>query len=1047
MGAGGETLGTGFVAFDGGYVVTCWHVIDEVAEVFVQLEGDQRRAPAEVRRDLSHPEADIAVLRVPHCAHQQPVALALTWSAKEETWSYGYQYQAHVSSGYPVTGRISGDTVRDGHQFIVIADTDVQRGMSGAPLLDMASGRVVGVVHARLGNRGVALAVPIKAVSAHWPELRNRLARSADQVHGRVSALFEAMGYGVRSNPPELSGGFPSFAAEIAVGPVRVCAIALILGSDHEDTDVQRALYVTGSLLAERRYDKGFVVTDSGEYGSLQALASAQQITLLTVPELERTLIDFGRYLDAVVHDFENFGQQDGGGLHPVIDHFRWCDLHRYYIDLRAVDLLTGRHLASSTEALHEFLTKPEMSLLSVLGDYGTGKTSLCLQITYELADMCLRGEAGGRVPIFVPLRNFDKRQGIRRLIMDALADYGVHASDYRAFDLMLRAGRILVILDGFDEAADGLDRREVAQLFGQVSQLVVGNAKIVLTCRSHYFRSEDQSIETLTTEAMTPLMREIREHRGFGVMELLKLDEAQVLELMSRRSSDYMQRWVHMNTVYNLADLARTPILLNIILSSYEKLISQVSTAPIDSARLYEMYTKFWLERDDERSDITSLERLKFAQSLAWRMYTTDRLMIPYEELTAAVDEFFSGSYARDIQRFNRLDTNVRTCSFLARDRFGNLMFAHKSFMEFFVAKLLASNIGDWPGLDFGSRVVPYEIGDFVKQLVSANDVVSIKELALDRGNTDIVRGLCMDVLIGLGDTVRDEPLVFAIVVTEGGALVTANADGTATVLSGDLTIEGTLSGHDDWVRQVAVSPDGRSVVTCGWDGRVVLWALPGFARRGEYRLPERVNSVCFDRHSELLVCAGYDSAISVLSTATMAPLFELTGHGGGVNAVIASPVDDLIISAGLDKTLRVWSPENPSAKPAVVHLDEPVTRLAFARDGRFFASGSWAGEVTVWDARTLRSLWSSRKHANQIGAVGFSPDSEVLASSSDDRTVKIWRVADGALINSMDHSDFVTAVCFGRGADVFYCGGYDSQVHLYDVATWTSTKVVSLK
>src|SRR5262249_7460434 len=159
-------------------------------------------------------------------------------------------------------------------------------------------------------------------------------------------------------------------------------------------------------------------------------------------------------------------------------------------------------------------------------------------------------------------------------------------------------------------------------------------------------------------------------------------------------------------------------------------------------------------------------------------------------------------------------------------------------------------------------------------------------------------------------------------------------NADGTATVLTPELEIVMSLTGHDDWVRQVAVSPDGTLLATCGWDGRVMLWSLPDFVKRGELRLPDRVNSVWFNQRSEFLLCAGYGAAIAVVDAATMHIAFTLVGHTNGVNAIIASPTEDLVVSAGLDKTLRVWSLGRHDRPLAIVQQEEPTTRLAFAAD-----------------------------------------------------------------------------------------------------------------
>jgi WD40 repeat protein len=177
------------------------------------------------------------------------------------------------------------------------------------------------------------------------------------------------------------------------------------------------------------------------------------------------------------------------------------------------------------------------------------------------------------------------------------------------------------------------------------------------------------------------------------------------------------------------------------------------------------------------------------------------------------------------------------------------------------------------------------------------------------------------------------------------------------------------------------------------------------------------------------------------------MRPAFDLVGHTNGVNAIIASPTEDLVVSGGLDKTLRVWSLTQHDRPLAIIQQDEPTTRLTFAPDGRLFASGSWAGEVTVWDAAGPRIRWTNHRHTNMIGALGFSPDSAHLASASDDRTAKIWTAGEGEHITSLPGTDFVTAVCFGRDGHRFYCGGYDSRVHMYDTATWTLLGSVDLK
>ena len=136
--------------------------------------------------------------------------------------------------------------------------------------------------------------------------------------------------------------------------------------------------------------------------------------------------------------------------------------------------------------------------------------------------------------------------------------------------------------------------------------------------------------------------------------------------------------------STYDLKDLARRPILLNLIVKTIPELPRD---KPIDAAIVYEVYTDFWLERDwgkgDKRHLVEKETRRRFTVELAWQMYTDDTLSIHHTNLSSKVEAAFT-EYNENSEFFN---TDIRTCTFLNRDSAGNFSFIHPSFMEFFVA------------------------------------------------------------------------------------------------------------------------------------------------------------------------------------------------------------------------------------------------------------------------------------------------------------------------------------------------------------------------
>ncbi|KAF9087146.1 WD domain protein, partial [Mortierella sp. GBA35] len=117
-------------------------------------------------------------------------------------------------------------------------------------------------------------------------------------------------------------------------------------------------------------------------------------------------------------------------------------------------------------------------------------------------------------------------------------------------------------------------------------------------------------------------------------------------------------------------------------------------------------------------------------------------------------------------------------------------------------------------------------------------------------------------------------------------------------------------------------------------------------------------------------------------------------------------------------------------------LELRAEVNTCAYSSDGKFFVIGFGGGAISLYRTETWEKVRDFGGHDWTVTALAFSPENDQLASSSEDKLVKVWNIKTGALEHTIGgQSETVASVVYSPKGHLIAAASYDNFVRLYDI------------
>ena len=665
----------------------------------------------------------------------------------------------------------------------------------------------------------------------------------------------------------------------------------------------------------------------------------------------------------------------------------------------------------------------------ALLGETGMGKTTTCKAFTHRLLD---RRETDKTVPlpIYLDLRLLGE-DAVSLPRVETVIETVLRRSwqggrsepppDAAAVQRLVREEGAIIIFDGLDEVLVHLSPRAGQQFTRELLSILPPAfwprrrrpgmpgrpGRILLTCRTHYFRSVRDQNTHLTAED-----RDDVRDTDYRVLILLPFTDDQIRAYLtaSLPGADIARVLETIRSVHNLPELAARPYTLSLI----TRHLPQIERWKLEGRRvtgvdLYRHMVLSWLERDTGKHELEADHKQQIMEQVAARLHRAGSRVWTARQMEDWLAEFLDATPAvgRHYQHKDRevLKKDLRTATFLVGGGQADFRFAHTSLQEFFLAGFLLRALRESRAADWDMPRPSNETLDFLGQmLLGADDDTALATLRAMRGRYQAgVSELAFFYSLFAGHAGYPAPAPAGFMLDGADLRGWVIGDGVSVGVPGD--------------------PPPRPSLTRGAAGPLVNLRQASF-RGARLRgvVFHRVDLEGADFTGANMPCAelntGRARGARFAGAALMGVVFravDLTGAAFAGAALHRTQFlrCDLARVTGLDAAppavlLAACDPAGLTApvaqqKSRLATLgghSGGVTGCAFAPDGTRILSASWDNTLRLWDAATGEALMTLQGHTNPVTACAFAPDGTRILSASGDNTLRLWDAATGEAV-----------------------------------------------
>jgi WD40 repeat protein len=246
-------------------------------------------------------------------------------------------------------------------------------------------------------------------------------------------------------------------------------------------------------------------------------------------------------------------------------------------------------------------------------------------------------------------------------------------------------------------------------------------------------------------------------------------------------------------------------------------------------------------------------------------------------------------------------------------------------------------------------------------------------------------------------------------------------------------------LEGHTSWIDPVAITPDGKRIVSGSEDRTIRIWDIDSgkclTTLKGHTSV---VRAIAVTSNGKRIVSGSFDKTIRIWDIDSDKCLTMLEGHTGPVYGIAVTPDGKRIVSGSGDKTIRIWDIDSGKCLATLNGHSSFVHGIAVTPNGKRIVSGSGDRTIRIWDSDTGKRLTTLKGHTGAVYGIAITPNSEQIVSGSADKTIRIWDIDSGKCLATLEgHTGLIYGIAITPNSVLIVSGSFDRTIRIWDIVS----------